>query len=69
MPIATSAEDARVMLEALEAGTDGVVLQTQEPAQASSYLKIFFNVPLQHILSPPQSALYGVLLYNLFPFC
>ena len=36
LPIARSAEDARVMLEALEAGTDGVVLHTQEPAQASS---------------------------------
>ena len=36
LPIARSAEDARVMLEALEAGTDGVVLHTQEPTQASS---------------------------------
>ena len=36
LPIARSAEDAKVMLEALEAGTDGVVLHTQEPAQASS---------------------------------
>ena len=35
LPVARSAEDARVMLGALEAGTDGVVLHTQEPAQAS----------------------------------
>jgi 3-dehydroquinate synthase class II len=33
MPIVTSAADARVMLEALEAGTDGVVLQTDDAAQ------------------------------------
>ncbi|CAL5222991.1 g5435 [Coccomyxa viridis] len=33
LPVARSAEDAKVMLEALEAGTDGVVLHTQEPAQ------------------------------------
>lgn len=46
MPIATSAEDARIMLEALEAGTDGVVLKTQDPAQASLKLKLSFNVPL-----------------------
>lgn len=35
LPVARSAGDAKVMLEALEAGTDGVVLHTQEPAQAS----------------------------------
>ena len=35
LPVATSAGDAKVMLEALEAGTDGVVLHTQEPEQAS----------------------------------
>lgn len=31
--LATSAEDARVMLEALEAGTSGVVLKTEDPLQ------------------------------------
>ncbi|KAL3142562.1 hypothetical protein ABBQ38_002882 [Trebouxia sp. C0009 RCD-2024] len=40
--LATSAEDARVMLEALEAGTSGVVLKTEDPLQArklAAYLK------------------------------
>lgn len=31
--LATSAADARVMLEALEAGTSGVVLKTEDPLQ------------------------------------
>ncbi|EIE20726.1 DHQS-domain-containing protein, partial [Coccomyxa subellipsoidea C-169] len=33
MPIATSAADAKIMLEALETGTDGVVLRTDTAAQ------------------------------------
>ncbi len=33
MPVATSAADAKVMLEALEAGTDGVVLKTNNAAE------------------------------------
>jgi 3-dehydroquinate synthase class II len=33
LPVARSAEDAKVMLEALEAGTDGVVLATDDPSQ------------------------------------
>lgn len=40
--IATSASDARVMLEALEAGTAGVVLKTDDPLQVrelAAYLK------------------------------
>lgn len=36
--LATSAEDARVMLEALEAGTSGVVLKTQDPLQVHSHV-------------------------------
>lgn len=36
MGMATSAADARVMLEALEAGTTGVVLKTQDPLQVWS---------------------------------
>lgn len=42
MGMATSAADARVMLEALEAGTTGVVLKTQDPLQVrelAAYLK------------------------------
>ena len=33
LPVARSAADARVMLEALETGTDGAVLRTEDPAQ------------------------------------
>lgn len=34
MGVAASASDARVMLEALEAGTAGVLLRTEDPLQA-----------------------------------
>lgn len=33
--VATTAADARVLLEALEAGTAGIVLKTEDPVQAS----------------------------------
>jgi 3-dehydroquinate synthase class II len=33
MGVASSAADARVMLEALETGTAGVLLRTQDPVQ------------------------------------
>jgi 3-dehydroquinate synthase class II len=36
--VATSAADARVMLEALEAGTAGVLLRTEDPLQASGHI-------------------------------
>jgi 3-dehydroquinate synthase class II len=35
MGVVSSAADARVMLEALETGTAGVLLRTQDPLQAS----------------------------------
>lgn len=38
MGVATSAADARVMLEALEAGTAGVLLRTEDPLQARETL-------------------------------
>lgn len=34
LAVATGAEDARLMLEALEGGTAGVILRTDDPAQA-----------------------------------
>lgn len=40
LPVARSAADARVMLEALEAGTDGAVLQTEDPAQVVKPLQL-----------------------------
>ena len=36
MGVAGSAADARVLLEALEAGTAGVLLRTEDPLQASA---------------------------------
>lgn len=38
--MATSAADAKVMLEALEAGADGVVLATESPAEVRE-LRLF----------------------------
>ncbi len=40
LPVVTSAADARVMLEALEAGTDGAVLRTDSPAEARPFSQL-----------------------------
>ncbi len=40
MPVATSAADAKVMLEALEAGTDGVVLKTNSAAEVIAFPRL-----------------------------
>lgn len=37
MPVATSAADAKVMLDALEAGTDGVVLKTNNVSEVIAF--------------------------------
>lgn len=48
--MATSAEDARVMLEALEAGTSGVVLKTEDPLQVPSHVPWRAYTPCQTLI-------------------
>lgn len=52
--LATSAEDARVMLEALEAGTSGVVLKTEDPLQVYPHVP---HGPFAHQVTPSHCLL------------
>ena len=54
--LATSAEDARVLLEALEAGTSGVVLKTEDP------LQVYLHVPLRVSTSRQTLTLSALLI-------
>lgn len=67
MGVATSAADARVMLEALEAGTAGVLLRTEDPLQARETLLACCVESVQHMaLIVPKAQSLAVALAPMF---
>lgn len=50
--VARSADDAKVLLKALEVGTDGVVLRTDSPAEVTTVLRISSIIAWANLRNP-----------------